>query len=240
MKKRTVLTTLLVCIIFSITSMANNIVSINSNNLTGSQKRTLIYTKDILKLKDNEILLPLEVNALIGDTITNEQYKATPNLKEAYFEENKDFSVSLIVPLTVECNMGVIKSYLYVNSNGHSEFYRILKTVLPIHNNNIKNETYFLITSNLDGIMLRTILYDNNKIIEQMDGAVGLSGVIDSNKGRNIRNRENFLKERFTNINFNKTSSSNPQSNMVINYKPPVNISPRPINTITRKYSRGH
>lgn len=207
MKKRTVLTTLLVCIIFSITSMANNIVSINSNDLTGSQKRALIYTKELLNLKDNVILLPLEINALIGDTITKEQYQATPHFEEAYFEEDKNFSVSLIVPLTVKCNMGVIKSFLYVNSNGHSEFYRILKTVLPIHINNTKNETYFLITSNIDGIMLRTILYDNNKIVEQIDGVVGLSGIIDYKKSN--KNRKSIITERFTNINVLKGKGNN-------------------------------
>lgn len=178
-------------------------------NLNGVQKKTLTYTRDLVKLNNNEFPLPLEVNALLEDSTTNEQYIATAILEKAFFRDVEGFNSCLVLPLTVKTPKGLIKSQLNIYSNRNSHFFRIIETNLTIPIDSTKNNLDVYITSNLKGIMLQTTFYQNNKIVEQLDGIASTIGILDNYQGRISRHHnKKIIKERFTNINVLKERSN--------------------------------
>lgn len=152
--------------------------SVFSEKLTYFQKETFIYARKLVNRLNGKIALPLEINALIGDTITKEQYRAVPLWAYSHFENREGFSSSLIIPMIAKTPIGNIESSLNVSCYKNSKYFRFIETVLTSSFES-KNTDYY-ITSNLDGIMLQNIIYHNNSIVEVQNGIVGYTRVIDS------------------------------------------------------------
>ena len=85
------LLTALVVIVGAFSAMAQDVISINAEHLNNEQKSTLQYAKKTLKAQDNKVMLPLEINALLGDTIAPKPYRATPVWNDAYFVSDTTF-----------------------------------------------------------------------------------------------------------------------------------------------------
>lgn len=188
--------------------------SIN-DKITGEQKGTLEYAKYLLKKNNNKILLPLEVNALLGDTITNEPYKAVPSWDEAYFEKNNDFKASLILPLTAKTIKGNIKATLNIMRDENIQYFRVVNMILNYPEE--KDTTSIYISSNIGGIFLHASIFENGKKTGQMEGLVGMNGVCDNTfQSRKIHSdSDRFIENRFFNINVVKQNGSTSAHSMM-------------------------
>ena len=77
MKAKRLLFGFITLVVSAFSLVAQDVISVNAEHLNSGQKKSLQYAKKILKTQGNKIMLPLEINALIGDTITLEPYVAT-------------------------------------------------------------------------------------------------------------------------------------------------------------------
>ena len=210
MKARRFLTMLLMAVVGILCIQASETVSIQ-DKLTGVQKSTLKYAKNILKKYNNKIALPLEINTFMGDTATNEQYKATPLWENAYFEDNKDFKATLIIPLTAKTTKGDVNAVLNIMRDDNAQYLRIVNMALNYQEE--KDTTNIYISSNLQGIFLHASVFKNGKEAGQIEGLVGMNGVYDNSfQNKNIGYDSNkWIKNRFFNIQvMNTDHSKNP------------------------------
>lgn len=177
MKARNILIIVLLSILYSFNITAQEQIPANSKTLSGSQKRTLAYAKRLLNNLDDKIALPLEVNMLLGDTITKEQYYATPTWDKAYFMEVDGFTSAIILPINVKTPKGEINSILNIYNNKETQYYRFVETMIKcsILEDNI--ECYII--SNINGILLQNIISKNGSIAEVQNGVVGYANVLD-------------------------------------------------------------
>ena len=181
------------------------------DKLTGPQKGTLAYAKYILKKYDNKIVLPLEINTFMGDTVTKEQYKAIPLWEDAYFEDTKDFKAILIIPLTAKTTKGDVNAVLNIMRDDNAQYLRIVNMALNYQEE--KDTTNIYISSNLDGVFLHASVYVNGKETGQLEGLVGMNGVCDNSfQNKNIGHSSNkWIRNRFFNIQvMNTDTSKNP------------------------------
>ncbi|MBE6311280.1 MAG: hypothetical protein E7080_09550 [Bacteroidales bacterium] len=169
---------ILIALISVFNIMAHGVTPIKSENLSSEQENTLRYAKKILKAQENKITLPLEVNALIGDTVAPEPYIATPLLDEAYFLSDTVFETSLIIPLKATTPKGEILSELKILEADKYTFCRVVTTQICYQ----LSDTITLnidIDSNLNGIMLMTSVYENGVLKGQATGVASSFGVVD-------------------------------------------------------------
>ena len=181
MKARSILMSLLIAM-FSFCLSAQEQISANSDNLSKNQKSALAYAKRLLYRLDGKIALPLEVNMLLGDTITKEQYYATPAWETAYFKNVDGFDATIVLPINVKTPNGEVNSFLNIYKVNKTEYYRFVETIVKptIPNKNI--ECYMI--SNVRGILLQNLISENGVIAEVQNSIVGYSGVIDAKSNK--------------------------------------------------------
>lgn len=178
MKSKRLLFGIITLVVSAFSMMAQDVISVNAEHLNSGQKNTLQYAKKILKAQGNKIMLPLEVNALIGDTITPEPYIATPMWDDACFVSDSTFEASLIIPLKADIKNGYLLSSLKILSADKYTFLRMITTPISyIENDTLSYEIE--IDSNLSGIMLMTSFYENNVLKGQAKGVADSFGVVD-------------------------------------------------------------
>ena len=169
---------ILVAIISVFNIMAQGVTPIKSENLSSEQENTLRYAKKILKAQDNKVMLPLEINALLGDTIAPEPYRATPVWNDAYFVSDTTFEASLIIPLKVATNNGELFSELKILGVDKYTFCRVVTTPISFLEND--SLSYRInINSNLVGILLVASVYENDVFKGQVMGVSDSYGVVD-------------------------------------------------------------
>lgn len=186
---------ILVAIINVFNIMAQGITPIESESLRSEQKNTLQYAKKILKAQYNKVMLPLEINTLLGDTITREPYVASPMWNDACFVSDTVFEASLIVPLKANTKNGELISELKIFRADKYTFCRVVSTQISY----MPNDTTTLsidINSNLDGIMLMTSVYENDVLQGQVTGVSSSYGVVDCTYESNY-SLDMFLFHRF-------------------------------------------
>ena len=172
------LLTALVVIVGAFSAMAQDVISINAEHLNNEQKSTLQYAKKTLKAQDNKVMLPLEINALLGDTIAPEPYRATPVWNDAYFVSDTTFEASLIIPLKVATNNGELFSELKILGVDKYTFCRVVTTPISFLEND--SLSYRInINSNLIGILLVASVYENDVFKGQVMGVSDSYGVVD-------------------------------------------------------------
>lgn len=175
--KRLILTAIVV-IVGAFSIMAQDVISINAEHLNNEQKNTLQYAKKILKAQDNKVMLPLEINALLGDTIAPEPYIATPVWNDACFVSDTAFEASLIVPLKANTKNGELFSELKILGADKYTFCRVITTQISCQPND--TVTFSIdINSNINGIMLMVSVYENDVLKEQSTGISSSLGVVD-------------------------------------------------------------
>ena len=203
-----IILTLLMVVIGSSAAIGQETLSINSEKLNKQQKETLEYALNMLKNKNNQISLPLELNSFIGDTLSHTSYIAKPQIKDAYFLLSKDDTDALMIPLTSKTESGEIESILCVMNDGKERYYRMISTMFDVQEKGDK--TSAVIRSNVDGIFLNAYFLKNDKVMEQIDGVVGMYGVYeggDDTEGKNKHISNSRIERRFTNINVLKSKN---------------------------------
>ena len=178
MKAKRLILTAIVVIVGAFSVMAQDVISINAEHLNNEQKNTLQYAKKILKAQDNKVMLPLEINALLGDTIAPEPYIVTPVWNDACFVSDTAFEASLIVPLKAVTKNGELFSELKILSADKYTFCRVVTT--PISYQPSDTVTFSIdVDSNINGIMLMSSVYENDVLKEQSTGISSSLGVVD-------------------------------------------------------------
>ena len=138
--------TLILALIASLLNMtaifaSDRVVSIKSEKLNEMQIATLEYAQKILKERNNELILPLELFSIVGDTTQKDCPDAIPQWDNAYFKEDADWKCNLMIPLKAKTSLGVVNSTLCVRTNNKEQFQRIVVTSLPTKEYLIKNKT---------------------------------------------------------------------------------------------------
>ena len=87
---------------------ANEVKKLNEN-----QQSLIEYTKKTFESNDNNILLPSELNVLLGDSIMSKNIVAQPIWENAYFVKDREDDV-LIVPMKSDYNNVELLSDLIV------------------------------------------------------------------------------------------------------------------------------
>lgn len=192
MNVKRVLIMLLMCFVCILYTQAGEKIS-TQDKLTGVQKRTLEYTKNLLKDYNNNLFLPLEINFLIGDTISKDRYKVKPQLDELSFHDLEGYTSYVKVCLRAVNNNDTIESVLHVASDKESHYYRVIETILSMQENENVN---IIVNSNLDGVFLQAKIYSNGEIIKTIDGIAKDFGIEDSNNSRLKGNRKWYVNNK--------------------------------------------
>ena len=192
MKAKRFLFVLVACIICVFSVVASEKTLANSKKLNREQKETLKYAQKLLTRMDDNVALPLEINAFIEDSITNEQYQAIAIWAEAYFEDTEDYLSHIVIPLKAVTPQGVIISCLNVRYSKGYNFYRTVETILSPPSQIQKDDGFsgIVIKSNLMGIFMRAFVYDNGVLKEQIEGLIGNKGYGDYNRRPGFRYRK--------------------------------------------------
>ena len=193
MKTRKILTLLLLSVVFSFSLSAQEQIPANSENLNKNQKKTLAYANRLLNRLDGKIALPLEINMLLGDSITKEQYYATPAWETAYFKNVDGFDATIVLPINVKTPNGEVNSFLNIYKVNKTEYYRFVETIIKPTMPNKTIECYMI--SNVKGILLQNLISENGVIAEVQNGIVGYSGVIDGKS-----NKSNYDKKSMDHV----------------------------------------
>ena len=172
---------------------ASNTISANSEKLNREQRETLKYAKKLLNRLDGKVALPLEINALIGDSVTKAQYQAIPLWDDAYFEDTKDYLSHIVIPLKTDTPQGTVLSCLNIRYGKRYNFLRTVETRLSIPDQEQTTENTFsgiVIKSNVEGLFMRSFVYNMGELIEQIEGMIGNKGYVDYRRryaGPNIK-----------------------------------------------------
>ena len=193
MKARRILTLSLLIVMFSFCLSAQEQISANSEKLNREQRETLKYAKKLLNRLDGKVALPLEINALIGDSVTKAQYHAIPLWDDAYFEDTKDYLSHIAIPLKTDTPQGTVLSCLNIRYGKRYNFLRTVETRLSIPDQEQTTENTFsgiVIKSNVEGLFMRSFVYNKGELIEQIEGMIGNKGYVDYRRkyaGPNIK-----------------------------------------------------
>ena len=193
MKARRILTLSLLIAMFSFCLSAQEQISANSEKLNREQRETLKYAKKLLNRLDGKVALPLEINALIGDSVTKAQYHAIPLWDDAYFEDTKDYLSHIVIPLKTDTPQGTVLSCLNIRYGKRYNFLRTVETRLSIPDQEQTTENTFsgiVIKSNVEGLFMRSFVYNKGELIEQIEGMIGNKGYVDYRRkyaGPNIK-----------------------------------------------------
>lgn len=161
-----------------------------ASGLSKSQSAALKYAQEILKKCNNTITLPIEMYAILGDTVKRTAPEAVALWDKAYFKKDPNWYVNLVIPLKAKTATGVFRSELYVRSNAANNYFRIVVTYLPTpeYNKRYPNLTIskddfsgVTINSNIDGGFIRAFEYKDGNITEQIEGLIGNYGIADQN-----------------------------------------------------------
>lgn len=165
------------------------------------QDSTFSYTLRVLDKIENQIILPEEVNVLLGQDKSVKIY-ATPYWDEAFFEAPNPKMASLIIPFKANVNGEELLSYLNIVRQG-GFYYRTVSSNFTISNDTTTN--HVSIISNIYGDFLAAEKYNENLELEEMVPLAHNKGVIDpiyksGDSGNNGRRYNNYWeRERYRN-----------------------------------------
>lgn len=166
------------------------------DKLTGVQKKTLEYTKNLLKDYNNDLSLPLEINYLVGDTISKDRYILKPQLDEIAFYDLEGYASYVKVPLQTINNNDTIESVLHIACDKESHYYRVIETILFMQENENDNVNV-IVNSNLDGVFLQAKIFKNGEITKTIDGIAKEFGIEDNNNSRLKGNRKWYVNNNY-------------------------------------------
>ena len=141
---------------------ANEVKKLNEN-----QQSLIEHTKNTFESNGNNILLPAELNVLLGDSVTSKNILAQPIWENAYFVKDKKAKV-LVVPMKAIHNDVELCSDLIV-AKKDKVYSNMVSTYLECKNE--ATTEYIQIESSTKGELYNAKIFDkNNNVIATYDG----------------------------------------------------------------------
>ena len=156
--------------------------------LSKEQIETLDFAINLLEENDTVVVLPQEINMLMGDT-TSICYLGTPSWNLAYFITSTE-KITLRIPIYTKTPVYLIESFLYVYRNKNNNIDSYVCTYMP-DNSLYKGSTMF---SSIQGDFLLGKLYKDNEFICRIEGN---TQVEDRTKGPKPRYNSEFKKKKY-------------------------------------------
>ena len=185
MKIQRLIISAIVAIMGVMSTIAQDIVSIDSIHLLSmEQKQTIQFVKKQLNKDKNGLELPLEVNYLLGDTITKTNYKVKPKWEDAYFI--KADSVVMIVPLYNE-SLNLLQCQLIVENTAQNVFFQQIETLIGTSNEENDKFTGSMVYSNNLGNLIKIYSFENGECIEIVRNNIvyGTQSYVENKKSNN-------------------------------------------------------
>ena len=156
MKARRILTLSLLCII-GILFCHSSEIEVSEN----TQNELIEFTKKMIESNNQEIVLPLEVNSLVGDSATV-AYSANPDWPNIKFSSKKGQEL-MILPLEVKTSVGTINSQLEVKRLNTRKFHCLVRTFVPIQRSQHNNTKFsgMVLESGVNGTFLKGDIFSN-------------------------------------------------------------------------------
>ena len=165
--------------------LKNVIIPVDSTHqLSKDQKKLLKYAKNLGKARKNKIKLPIEVNRLLGDTISYECYQSEMIVENGLFLTNPDFVAELIVPMQFVNDKGTLRSDLCLVLDKEGNYYRFVQTYFGLANDSIEKRLLF--ESNIIGLLFGSKLLENNTIIAEYKIKENAIDIIEFPKSKGI------------------------------------------------------
>lgn len=172
---------LLMLIMFSINASGKDkakiemipiIVGDSINQLNEEQIETLDFAIYLLIENDSVVILPQEVNLLIGDT-AKVNYSAYPDWTGAFFEQ-KNKNLHLIVPVYAETLAGIIYSQMNVERKRADKFKCVIETPISVETQEDISDTGSFsgshLFSDIKGTFIKGKIYRNGVVVGEIDG----------------------------------------------------------------------
>ncbi|MBE6310781.1 MAG: hypothetical protein E7080_07000 [Bacteroidales bacterium] len=185
MKANRLILSAIVAIMGVMSTIAQDIVSIDSIHLLSmEQKQTIQFVKKQLNQDKTGLELPLEVNYLLGDTITKTNYKVKPKWEDAYFI--KADSVVMIVPLYNE-SLNLLQCQLRVENTAQNVFFQQIETLIGTSNEENDKFTGSMVYSNNLGNLIKIYSFENGECTEIVRNNIvyGTQSYVENKKSNN-------------------------------------------------------
>lgn len=172
------------------------------NQLNEEQVELLDFAIDLLIKNDSVVVLPQELNLLIGDT-AKVNYCAYPDWNEAFFEQKKN-KTHLTVPIYAETSVGIIHSQMNIERKKTDKFKCVIETSLSI--DSIKQEitsgySGVFLLSEVNGVFVKGEIYRNGSVLGTINGEK-------SNIATELKTK-NHIYPRFENLYYNSEHYKN-------------------------------
>ena len=135
--------------------------------LNENQCKILSFTLELLAENDSVVVLPQELNMLIGDT-TKINYLSYPDWQSAYFQ-NDNKKKRLVVPAYAETPLGIVKSQIVVEQKKSDKYKCLIESQISTS----VDKTPFTgsyIESNIQGEFLKGKLYNKGVVVGEIEG----------------------------------------------------------------------
>ena len=189
MKTKNLLLIVIVSILSISCANSKKVVYANEiNKLNDNQLSLLEHTKNTYHTSDNKILLPTELNLLLGDSAIAENIETHPQWDNVYFVKDREDDV-LIVPLKSNHNEVELFSDLIVMKED-SIYPKMVSTYLECKAE--KTTEYIQIESSIKGEFYNAkILDENNKVV----ATYGINYAIVPEENRKENKKSNSLRK---------------------------------------------
>ena len=158
------------------------VLGVNAQEIQNNEsvEYTINYTKELLQKSDNKILLPKEVNYLLGCGDSDSIY-LTPEWDDAYIENGGNNILVYIVPLIGKANNVEIVAELNVVRETFS-YHRMVTSHFKLSNDSTVEK--ISIISNIYGDLSGVEIYDNNMNLKDAISinSNGISAAIDMSR----------------------------------------------------------
>lgn len=133
--------------------------------LNESQTGLLDFAVNLLIENDSVVILPQEVNLLIGDT-AKVSYSSYPDWQSAYLQKD-DKKNLLVVPTYAETPCGVVRSQMVIDRKKLNKYECIVQTI--VSTNGVESPfTGIYIESDIQGIFLLGKVYSNGVVVSEL------------------------------------------------------------------------
>ena len=132
--------------------------------LSEEQTKILDYAVKLICENDTIVVLPQELNLLIGDT-TSVSYLSYPDWSSAYFINEKN-TTHLIVPSYAETSVGIVRSKMMVGYK-KDKFNYVIETKVRENKDTSKFSGVYM-ESNIEGNFLNGKIYKNGVVVTKI------------------------------------------------------------------------
>ncbi len=135
--------------------------------LSKEQIETLDFAINLLEENDSVVILPQEVNLLIGDT-TKVLYISYPDWHSAYFMKDGK-NKKIVVPTYAKTPLGIISSQVIIKNKKQDKYECIVITKISTCANMLAFTGTYM-ESNIQGVFLKGKMFNNGSIVGEIEG----------------------------------------------------------------------